>query len=254
MKLRMTVECLVFLAVVAMAGNLGAQPVGANPWALAQAPNYWGLTAEQTSQIQGIVTKWQEEMQPLWASLQTKNIELQSLMWQATPDRSAVETLAREVGEIQAQIQGKSLERRNAIRGVLTAEQQTLSTNKVWAQVGAAALVASAWGLAGAEVSVAVGALPAVEAVDGRWELRPVAPMVELSMVVEAAVGRWELPPAPTVATAGLSMVEGEALAEWGWPLVRWVPGWDVSVGRFQGVACLERNRPSRSRGRLEPR
>jgi Spy/CpxP family protein refolding chaperone len=126
MKLRMTVECLVFLAVVAMAGNLGAQPVGANPWALAQAPNYWGLTAEQTSQIQGIVTKWQEEMQPLWASLQTKNIELQSLMWQATPDRSAVETLAREVGEIQAQIQGKSLERRNAIRGVLTAEQQTL--------------------------------------------------------------------------------------------------------------------------------
>ncbi len=126
MKARTIVACLVFLAIAGMAGNLEAQPVGANPWAGAQAPNYWGLTAEQTSQIQDIVNQWQEEMQPLWSSLQAKNVELQSLMWEATPDRSGVETLAKEIGEIQAQIQGKSLERRNAIRGVLTEEQQTL--------------------------------------------------------------------------------------------------------------------------------
>lgn len=115
---------LVLLVVVASAGNVRAQPGWSNPWA--QTPNTWGLTTEQTNQIQEIVSRWQNEMQPLWTSLQAKNGELQSLLWEANPDRSAVETIAKEIGDLQAQIQGKSVERRNAIRGVLTEEQKNL--------------------------------------------------------------------------------------------------------------------------------
>jgi Spy/CpxP family protein refolding chaperone len=113
-----------FIVIALMAGNAGAQPGWVNPWA--QTLNAWGLTAEQMKQIQDTRLQWQTEMTPLWSELQAKSIAFQSLRWQPNPDTAAVETLTKEIGEIQARIQAKSLELRNAVRGLLTEAQQVL--------------------------------------------------------------------------------------------------------------------------------
>jgi Spy/CpxP family protein refolding chaperone len=121
---QLSLSCLVFLLSFALADTAGAQFGWPNPWARASfAP---GLTAEQTSRIGDIIGEWQTEMTPLWSELQVKTTELQTLRWESQPDSSAVEAKAREIGELQARLQAKSVELRSAIRGVLTEEQRTL--------------------------------------------------------------------------------------------------------------------------------
>jgi Spy/CpxP family protein refolding chaperone len=88
--------------------------------------NPLGLTSEQLTQIQTINTEWQADIVPLWTQLQSKNLELQNLMWSPSPEPAEVTEKTKELNEIQAQIQQKSLEKQNAIRNVLTDEQKAL--------------------------------------------------------------------------------------------------------------------------------
>ena len=124
MKKRWIVVGLMFSVLVAMAGNVGAQPMWGT-WG-AQAASPLGLSAEQMSQIQSIVNQWQIEMQSLWSNLQAKNMELASLVSSANADPSAVEVKTKEIGDLQAQIQRKSVEQQSAVREVLTEEQKVL--------------------------------------------------------------------------------------------------------------------------------
>jgi Spy/CpxP family protein refolding chaperone len=108
-----------------LAGNTSGQPFGWG-YQTAWGPNYLGLTEEQMNQIQEINTKWQNELLPLWTQLQEKMTELQNLMFSTSPDPTVVEEKTKEMGALQAQIQRKSIEKRNAIRGVLNDEQKIL--------------------------------------------------------------------------------------------------------------------------------
>jgi hypothetical protein len=88
--------------------------------------NPLGLTAEQMTQIQNLTNKWLQEMQPIWTDLQKKNLELNQLMWSADPDSAEVEAKSKEIGDLQAEIRKKSVERQKAVRELLTDEQKTL--------------------------------------------------------------------------------------------------------------------------------
>jgi Spy/CpxP family protein refolding chaperone len=86
--------------------------------------NPLGLSSEQMNQIQEILVQWQEGLLPLWTDLQKKHWELAQLLRSLSPDPTAVEAKSKEIGSLQAELQRKSLEKRNAIREVLNEEQK----------------------------------------------------------------------------------------------------------------------------------
>jgi len=112
-----------FLVAAMMTTSISAQPYWGDWWAAAANP--LGLTTEQMNQIQDLVGEWQQELLPVWSNLQAKNLELQWLMLNTKADPAEVEARTREVGDLQAKMQRKLLERRAAIRDVLTEEQQS---------------------------------------------------------------------------------------------------------------------------------
>jgi len=85
-----------------------------------------GLTAEQTSQIQDIVAKTEKELMPIRSNLQAKNMELRYQMWDPDADPSSVEALWKEVGDLRAEIERRSMEERDSIRDVLTEQQRAI--------------------------------------------------------------------------------------------------------------------------------
>jgi hypothetical protein len=70
------------------------------------------------------VAESQEELISVWSDLQAKGLELQRLMWDPGTNPTVVEATTREVGDLQAKVQKKLLERRAAIRDLLTEEQR----------------------------------------------------------------------------------------------------------------------------------
>jgi Spy/CpxP family protein refolding chaperone len=116
---------VIFLAL-ATAAPIWAQTADNSWWGFGPgAMNPLGLTAEQMTQIQNLTNKWLQEMQPIWNDLQKKNLELDQLMWSVDPDSAAVEAKSKEIGNLQAEIRKKSVERQKAVRELLTEEQKT---------------------------------------------------------------------------------------------------------------------------------
>ena len=100
-----------------------ATPWGPFPWVGA---NPLGLTADQVTGIQQIVTRWQAELTPIWTDLQAVNLEVERLMMDPASEPAEVATKMRGIGELQAVLQQKALERRNAVRSALTDEQRAV--------------------------------------------------------------------------------------------------------------------------------
>jgi hypothetical protein len=100
----------------------------ATPW----DPSTWagvnplGLTAEQMTAIQQIVAEWQAGLAPVWNDLQARNLEIERLMMDPTSQPADVAAEMRGIGELQAVIQQKTLERRNTIRSALTDAQRAI--------------------------------------------------------------------------------------------------------------------------------
>ncbi len=116
---------VVFAMVTAV--PVWAQPAGNPWWGFGQGvPNPLGLTPDQMTQVQEIANKWQEELLPLWADLQRKNLELEQLMWTPDPNSDEVEAKAKEIGDLQAVVHKKTVERQKAVRGLLTSQQKVL--------------------------------------------------------------------------------------------------------------------------------
>jgi Spy/CpxP family protein refolding chaperone len=111
------------LAAAMMITAAFAQPFWGDGWVTIANP--LGLTTEQMNQIQEVVVQWRKELTPVWSKLQAKNLELQRLMWDAKADPAEVEARTREIGDLQARMQRKWLERRAAIREILTEEQRS---------------------------------------------------------------------------------------------------------------------------------
>ena len=100
-----------------------ATPWGPFPWVDA---NPLGLTADQVTGIQQIVTRWQAELTPIWTDLQAVNLEVERLMMDPASEPADVAAKMRGIGELQAVIQQKALERRNALRSALTDDQRAV--------------------------------------------------------------------------------------------------------------------------------
>jgi Spy/CpxP family protein refolding chaperone len=96
-----------------------------NPWGWTGV-NPLGLSADQMTEIQQIVMTWQTELTPIWAEMQTKSMELQSLMMNPSADPSAVSAKTKEISNLQVEIQEKSLEKQKAVRDVLSDEQKAI--------------------------------------------------------------------------------------------------------------------------------
>jgi Spy/CpxP family protein refolding chaperone len=124
MKIRLTFTVVGLLSVLALSASLSAQ-TGQAVWPGA-ALSPLGLSPEQQGRIQDIVQNLQAESLPLWTDLQTKSGELMNLLRNPNADPSIIETKQKEVSDLQAEIQRKSLEARNAIRSILTDQQKTL--------------------------------------------------------------------------------------------------------------------------------
>ena len=120
-RISMAFGLLIFVSMTATISAQTGQAVGAGT-----IPNPLGVTAEQQLQIQDIVLKLQNELLLLSSSLWTKSVELQSLTANPNAEPSAVESKRKEVSDLQAEVQRKSLEGRNAIRSILTEEQKAL--------------------------------------------------------------------------------------------------------------------------------
>jgi len=124
MKMRVIIMTLGLLTFIMPASDTQAQTwLGAG---FGIAPNPLGLTPQQQSQVQEIVSKWQAELTPIWSALQAKGVELQALMGNPNAEPSAVETKTKEYSDLQAEVQRKSLELRNSIRDILSDEQKTI--------------------------------------------------------------------------------------------------------------------------------
>lgn len=120
-------RAMVVLLVLAAAAPVWAQTADNSWWGLGPgAMNPLGLTAEQMNQIQDLTNEWLQEMQPIWSDLQKKYLELDQLMWSADPDSAEVGAKSKEIGDLQAEIRKKSVERQKAVRELLTDEQKTL--------------------------------------------------------------------------------------------------------------------------------
>jgi hypothetical protein len=76
--------------------------------------------------IQQIVTEWQAELAPVWRDLQTRNLEIERLKMDPTSAPADVAAEMKGLAELQAVIQQKTLERRNAIRSALTDAQRAI--------------------------------------------------------------------------------------------------------------------------------
>lgn len=100
-----------------------AQPMSSWGWT---GVNPLGLSADQMTEIQQLVTKWQADLTPIWTELQTKNMELQRLMMDSSADPSTVSAKTKEIGNLQAEMQEKSLEKQKAVRDVLSDEQKVV--------------------------------------------------------------------------------------------------------------------------------
>jgi len=122
-----TMRVMVVLLAIVTSVPVWAQPAGNSWWGFGQGmPNSLGLTPDQMTQIQDIANKWQEELLPLWADLQMKNLELDRLMWTPDPNPVEVEAKSKEIGNLQAEVHKKTAERQKAVRGVLTGQQKDL--------------------------------------------------------------------------------------------------------------------------------
>ncbi len=97
-----------------------------------EAVNFWqqeemiarlGLTPAQRTQLDGIAERFQEETAELQAELREARGEFNALIGQQDLNRYELETLIREVVDLQARITQLNMERQIAIREVLTAEQ-----------------------------------------------------------------------------------------------------------------------------------
>jgi hypothetical protein len=100
-----------------------ATPWDALPWVGA---NPLGLTADQLAEVQQIVTEWQAELTPIWTDLQARSLEVERLMMDPASEPAAVAAKIRGIGELQAVIQQKTLERRNAVRSALNGDQRAV--------------------------------------------------------------------------------------------------------------------------------
>ncbi len=132
MKKRFVVTILGLLILTALSAIGSAQtdsstqttqPMG--PWAWTGV-NPLGLSADQMTAVQQIVTRWQTELTPIWTEMQTKSMELQSLMMDPNADPTAVSAKTKEIGNLQAEMQEKSLEKQKAVRDVLSDEQKAI--------------------------------------------------------------------------------------------------------------------------------
>jgi hypothetical protein len=93
------------------------RPTGANPL---------GLSVDQMVQIQQLITQWQADLIPIWTELQTKITERERMMMDPSTNPSAVSAKTKEIGNLQAEIQEKSLEKQKAVRDVLSEEQKAI--------------------------------------------------------------------------------------------------------------------------------
>ena len=93
MKVRVAVATVgVLMAAVCWpaAGRAQGDPPESTQPATPWGPSTWagthplGLTAEQMTAIQQIVTEWQAELAPVWRDLQTRNHEIERLMMDPT--------------------------------------------------------------------------------------------------------------------------------------------------------------------------
>ena len=114
------VGCGMVVATI-MITFISAQPNRGDWWGTIANP--LGLTIEQMDKLQGIVIEWQEVLLLLRSNLQTKKLELQRLIRNSKADPAVVEEMTREIGDLKTKMQRNLLERRAAIRELLTEEQ-----------------------------------------------------------------------------------------------------------------------------------
>lgn len=96
-------------------------------------PGYYGcqvsnLTPEQAAKIQGIQQANLKEISPLQQQLMAKKMELRGLWLTKDPDQGKVNTLQKDILDLQGKLQEKSTNTRFEIRKVLTPEQQAQLT------------------------------------------------------------------------------------------------------------------------------
>jgi len=112
-----------FLLATMMLASASAQPYWGDRWAATTNP--LDLTTEQMDQIQDIIGEWQKVLLPVRFNLRMRNLGLQRLMWDEDADPAEIETEKQKVRDLQTEMQNKLLERRAALKEVLTEEQQT---------------------------------------------------------------------------------------------------------------------------------
>ncbi len=86
------------LSVVAVLGTAGV--AAANPAYHSSAP----LSQEQMTKAQELISAYRTAVAPLEQQVNAKQAELQALLYSATPDKSRIEAISKDIGAIQGQI------------------------------------------------------------------------------------------------------------------------------------------------------
>jgi len=106
-------------------GPHGFGPGGPGPW---MGPGKWApglnLTAEQVQKMNALQESHFKETLPLRNEIMAKELELRTLWSQANPDQEKILAKQREINQLRAQMQEKSIQHRLEMRKILTPEQQ----------------------------------------------------------------------------------------------------------------------------------
>jgi Spy/CpxP family protein refolding chaperone len=82
-----------------------------------------GLSDEQIAQIKQVQDAHFEQAKALRIELMDKNNEMRQLLWQRTPDQSAVEALRAQIRSIHEKLVAQSDEMRSKVNDILTEDQ-----------------------------------------------------------------------------------------------------------------------------------
>jgi Spy/CpxP family protein refolding chaperone len=89
------------------------------------------LTDEQKEKIESLWFEHQRRQVEIGAKLRKAEIELEELLWEDEPDRSAIERKIDEISRYRAELQKSRIEHRLNVARVLTPEQRKLIKEKL---------------------------------------------------------------------------------------------------------------------------
>ena len=89
------------------------------------------LTAEQRQTITKLQTDFQKDQIKVRGKLQSAQVELRALMQDPEGNTKQIKAKQAEINEIRTELQNAGVDHRNAIRKLLTPDQQTLFDQRV---------------------------------------------------------------------------------------------------------------------------